>query len=181
MHHTPTTTTILWVLMELLIHKINTMFHQDLTLQPQHLMGSLLQCLVWKTSPLATHLNHNPLPPTTRSPHRAQAPKRSPLLLHHPFPQHPTPSIPRLRLKMPTVPVTPCHIHLVTQVKCQLTVTPREGPPMDRASRLRAPISSHKIPRSSSNSNNQTRMQGLAEEKPTKTKTRNRDNSCGTA
>lgn len=138
---------------------------------------SLLQCLEWKTSPPTTPLSHSLLPLLLPSHPRAQPPPTNPLLLHpHLFLPHPTPSTPLLHHKMLTVPITPCHTHLVTPTKCKFTIIPREGPTMDRASRPRMSISPHRIPHSSQAS----MYQGLAEERPTKTKTKNKDSNCGT-
>lgn len=141
---------------------------------------SLHQSLEWKTSPPATHLNHNHLPPLPPSHPRAQPPLRNRLLLHpRLFLPHPTPSTLHPHHKMLTVPITPCHTHPVTPTKCKLTIIPKEGPTMDRASRPRTPISPLRIPPSSSSQ--ASTYQGLAEERPTKTKTKNKDSSCGTA
>lgn len=143
---------------------------------------SLLQSLEWKTSPPATHLNHNHLPLLLPSHPIAQPPQRNPLLLHpHLFLPHPTPSTPHLHHKILIVPITPCHTHLVTPTKCKFTIIPKEDPTMDRASRPRTPISPHRIPPNSSNSSQASTYQGLAEERPTKTKTKNKDSNCGTA
>lgn len=157
------------------------MTHANSLLTPLFSFLSLLRCLEWKISPPAIPLNHNPLPLLLPSHPRAQPHQRNPLLPHpHLFLPLPTLSTPLRHPKMLTVPITPCHTHLVTPTKCKFTIIPREGLTMDRASRPRIPISPPRIP-PSSNSSKASMCQGLAEEKPTRTKTKNKDSSCGTA
>lgn len=178
--HTPTTITTPWVLMAPHTHQISMVYHQRLTQELQPLMGSLLLFRGWRTRPPATPLNPSLLPLPTPSLPRAQPPQRTPLLPHpHLFLPHPTPSIPIPHHRILTIPVTPCPTLLVTPTKCKFTIIPREGLTMVRASSPRTLISPLRI-HLSSNSSQASMCKDLAEERPTKTKTINKDNNCGT-
>lgn len=134
-------------------------------------ISSLRLCLEWKTSPPLTHLN--PLPLLLPSPPNPQSHQRNPLFPLQPFLPHLTLNTPFLHHKTLTVLVIPCPIHLGIATSCRFTIIPKEGPTMGRLSRLRAPISLHRV------ASNQASFYKVPEEGRA-AKTKNKDSSCGT-